>query len=55
MESLKKLPINFFEKSRPNAPKNSLDNVIPFKWSDEKGILKGNYKGKKVVTLPKRK
>lgn len=54
MELSKKLPTNFFEKSRPNAPKNSLKKVTPFKWSNEQDILKGKYKDKKIITLSKK-
>jgi len=54
METIKGLPLNFFEKSRPNAPKNSLKDVIPFKWSNEKEILSGKKKGQVVVELPKK-
>ena len=49
MEKLKRLPISFFEKTRPNAPKNSLDDVIPIKWSKE--VMNGKKKVK--VSLPK--
>lgn len=55
MENSKKIAVSFFEKSRPNAPKNSLDGVIPFSWSNEKELQKGKYKGQKIITLPKRK
>lgn len=27
METMKKLPLSFFEKSRPNAPRNSFKDV----------------------------
>lgn len=33
METMKKLPLSFFEKSRPNAPRNSFKDVMPIKWS----------------------
>ncbi len=53
METMKKLPLSFFEKSRPNAPRNSLKDVIPFKWSNEKEILSGKHTKEKIVELPK--
>ena len=54
METIKKLPISFFEKSRPNAPKDSLKDVIPFKFSNN-DVKKGKYKNKVVITSPKQK
>lgn len=36
METMNKLLLSFFEKSRPNALRNSLRDVTPFKWSNEK-------------------
>ena len=53
MELLKKIPLSFFEKSRPNIEKKSLEKTKPFKWSDEKGILSGKYKKDKIIKLPK--
>lgn len=53
MESMNKLPLSFFEKSRPNAPKDSLKDVFPFKWSNEKKILSGKQAKEKIVGLPK--
>lgn len=53
MELKKELPLSFFEKPRQNAPKNSLKDVIPFKWSNEKEILNGKNKDKVIVELPK--
>lgn len=53
MELSKKLPLSFFEKSRPNAPKNSLKKTKPFKWSKEKEILSGKYKNDKIIELSK--
>ena len=47
----KRLPKSFFEKSRPNAPKNSLDEIIPFKWSNEKEIINGKFKNKVIIKL----
>lgn len=49
MELKKELPLSFFEKPRQNAPKNSLKDVNPFKWSKE--VLSG--KEQILVTLPK--
>ncbi len=49
MENLKKLPISFFEKPRPNSPKNSLKDIIPIKWSKE--VING--KKEVIVSLPK--
>lgn len=49
MEKLKKLPLSFFEKPRPNAPKNSLKDIIPIEWSKE--VIDGNKKI--IVSLPK--
>lgn len=54
MELQKKLPLNFFEKSRPNTPKNSLKKTKKFKWSNEKEILTGKYKRDKIIELPKK-
>ena len=53
MEIKKSLPLNFFEKSRPNAPKNSLKDVMPFQWSNEKEILSSKKKGQVIVELSK--
>ncbi len=50
MEKMRKLPLNFFEKSRPSAPKNSLKDIIPIKWSDD--VLSG--KKQVIVSLPKK-
>ena len=50
METIKKLPLSFFEKRRPNAPKNSLKDIETIKWS--KNILNG--KKKIIVSLPKK-
>lgn len=49
MENLKKLPLSFFEKPRPSAPKNSLKDIIPIKWSKE--VLDG--KKEIIGSLPK--
>lgn len=56
METIKKLPLSFFEKSRPNAPKKIKrdDEIIPFKWSNENEILSGKYKNDTIVELPKK-
>lgn len=54
MDTIKRLPLSFFEKSRPNAPKNSLKNVIPFEWSNEKAILSGKKRGQVIAELPKK-
>ena len=54
MDSKKRLPKSFFEKSRPNAPKNSLDEIIPFKWSNEKEIINGKFKDKVIIKLKER-
>ncbi len=51
MDTIKRLPSSFFEKSRPNAPENSLKDVVPFDWSKE--VLSG--KKKVIVELPKDK
>ena len=43
----------FFEKERPNAPKNTLKkDVVPLNLKNEKELLKGDKKIK--VTLPKK-
>ena len=47
----KRLPKNFFEKSRPNAPKNFLNEIISFKWSNEKEIINGKFKNKVIIKL----
>lgn len=49
MEKLKKMSISFFEKPRPNAPKNSLKDIIPIKWS--KKVINGEKEV--IVSLPK--
>ncbi len=49
MENSKKLPISFFEKPRPSAPKNSIKEIIPIKWSKE--VIAG--KKKVIVHLPR--
>lgn len=49
MDTIKRLPLSFFEKSRPNAPKNSLKDIVPIEWSKE--VLSG--KKKVIVELPK--
>lgn len=51
MEVIKELPIDFFEKTRPNAPE-TLKEIIPFKWSNEKEILSGKRTKEVIVTLP---
>ena len=53
MDTIKRLPLSFFEKTRPNAPKNSLKDIVPFKWSNEKEILSGQKKKQVIVKLPK--
>ena len=53
MELPKNFPLSFFEKSRPNTPKDSLKKTEPFKWSKEKEILSGKYKKDKIIQLPK--
>ena len=55
METIKKLSLSFFEKSRPNAPKDSLKDVIPFNWSNKKEILKGKYSEDKIIKLSKKR
>lgn len=49
MELKRGLPLSFFEKPRPIAPKNSLADIIPIKWTKE------TIDGKKevIVSLPK--
>ena len=44
MELNKKLPLSFFEKTRKNVSKKSLNDVKPFKWSNEKETLNGKKK-----------
>ena len=51
MNSNGRLPKSFFEKSRSNAPKNYLDEIIPFKWSNEKEIINGKFKNKVIIKL----
>ena len=51
MDKIKGLPKSFFEKSRPNTPKNSHLEIIPFKWSNEKEIIEGSKKGKVIIKL----
>lgn len=48
MVIMKKLPLSFFEKSRPNAPRNSLKDIIPIKWSKE--VIDGEKEI--IVNLP---
>ena len=55
METIKGLPLSFFEKSRPNAPKNALKKVSPFKWTNEKEILSGKKKEQVIVKLPEKR
>lgn len=50
----KKLPKNFFEKERQLAPKDSLKEIIPFKFSNNEDIKKGKYKDKILVTTEKK-
>ena len=50
MDTINKLPLSFFEKSRPKASKNSLDDIEPIKWSKE--VIDG--KQEIVVNLPKK-
>ena len=54
MELFKELDLSFFEKNRPNTAKDSLKNIESFKWSNEKEILTGKYKDKKIIELPKK-
>lgn len=54
METIKKLPLSFFEKSRPNAPRNSLKDIKPFSWSNEKEIFSGKKSKKIIIGLPKK-
>ena len=51
MDIIKGLSKSFFEKSRPNTPKNLLLEIIPFKWSNEKEIIEGSKKGKVIIKL----
>ena len=44
MNKIKGLSKSFFEKGRPNTPKDSLLEIIPFKWSNEKEIIEGKKK-----------
>lgn len=53
MEISKKISLDFFQKSRPNTSKESLKKIIPFKWSNEKEILSGKYKDRKIIKLTK--
>lgn len=53
METAKKLPLSFFEKSRPNTKKGSLKKIKPFKWTNEEEILSGKYKKNKIIKLSK--
>ena len=54
MVTMKKLPLSFFEKSRPTTPRDSLKKTIPFKWSNEKEILCGKYAKEKIIELTKK-
>lgn len=54
MELFKKLPTSFFEKSRPNAPKDSLKKVKSFEWSNEKEVLDRKYRNKKIIEISKK-
>lgn len=54
MELLKKMPLSFFEKKRPNVQKKSLAKIEPFKWENEKEILSGKYAKDKIIELPKK-
>ena len=51
MAKFKKLSKSFFEKERPIAPKNSLKDVIPFRFSNDEKVKKGDYKNKKIIKL----
>ena len=51
MAKFKKLSKSFFEKERPVAPKNSLKDVIPFRFSNDEKVKKGDYKNKKIIKL----
>ena len=53
MELKGTLPKSFFEKERPLAPKDSLKDIIPFKFSNEKDIKNGMYKNQKIIKLAK--
>ena len=48
----KTLPISFFEKKRPEAPRDSLKNTVPFKWSNEEEILSGKKRNEVIIQLP---
>lgn len=48
--SKRRLPISFFEKPRPSAPRDSMKNIIPIKWSKE--VMNG--KKQIIVTLPQK-
>ena len=49
METKKKWPLSFFEKSRPSTSQNSLEDIEPIKWSAE--VIDG--KKEVIVYLPK--
>ncbi len=53
METQVKLPKSFFEKVRPEAPKDSLKSVLPFKFTNDKEVKKGKYKNKTIIKLVK--
>ncbi len=53
METKKELPKSFFEKVRPVAPRDSLKNIIPFKFTNDEKVKKGNYKNQKIIKLAK--
>ena len=53
METQVKLPKSFFEKVRPVAPKDSLRDVLPFKFNNDEEIKTGKYKDKKIIKLVK--
>lgn len=48
------LPLSFFEKQRQNVipSKNHDDKIMPFIFSNNKEVKKGNFKDKVIIKLP---
>lgn len=53
MEKKIKLPKKFFEKARPVASNDSLNDVLPFKFTNDDEVKQGKRKNKKIINLVK--
>ena len=51
--NIKKIPLSFFERSRPDTSKNSLKNIQPFKWTNENEIINQKKKDQVIIKLSK--